>query len=142
MKKILIVGYILGTLLISGFARAEGTRVPIQNIVYADGSWNIGVSGTLNSPCLASPVAHLDTSIKKNVFVMSMVSEQRSEICMAVIGGTYSSKIDLRRLVIDSGIKIEADKEYTIRADGYDFEVSFTGQDLLIALPYNPIEML
>ena len=142
MKKILIIAYVLSTLLISGFARANETRrVSIQNIVYKEGSWKIGVTGLLSTPCLSNPFAHLSESGKNNVFVMSMVAEQKGDICMAVIGNAYTAKVDLRKLVIDSGIQLEADQVYTIRADGYDFEVSFTGQDLLIALPYNPTEM-
>jgi hypothetical protein len=130
MKRFLILGYIFSVLLVAGFARADETTqaLAIKNINYQEGSWQIQVIGPLPNLCVLSPQPTLEPSRDApTTLILRMMAKSTAELCGQAVRGNYNVPVDLRRLLVQSGIKLRVGETYTIKAEGYPFEVSFEG---------------
>lgn len=114
-------------------AAAPGTQtLPISQVLYQEGSWEITVIGRLSNGCLSSPRPFLVPSPgKRNTFDLQVVAVKTGEMCAMVVSGPFAEKADLRALVQKTGIAISADQEYTVVANGTTFSVTFKGSDVL-----------
>lgn len=144
MKKLFIIGYILGVLMVSAFAKASevGVRLPIQSVDYTEGSWLIKVAGEMSNPCLEAPRAELTVSPKNNrVFILTVSARSKADFCAQVVHGKFDMTFDLRSLVVESGLKVERSQSYIVRTEIYPFEVAFQGRDV-VAPPPTPVVAL
>lgn len=142
MKKVVLFLYAASVLLFSGFVRASTLDVPIKKIDFSEGSWQIRVAAQLPNPCLGKPLPVLIADEKTpHVFVMKMVAERKSGSCISIIGPISQTMFDIRQLVFNSVPDLAPEQVYVIRASGYDFEVSFVGQDVVIAPPRRHVDL-
>lgn len=138
MKKIILVSYILGVLLFSGFARAESTTTPlaIGHVQYQEGSWQIEISGPLKNFCLSSPHPTLvPSNTQPNTLILKVVATETGDLCAQAIKGSFNLSTDLRLLMQRSGVLVAPHQIYTVKTEGYPFEVSFSGGDVMTISP-------
>lgn len=134
MKRTIIFLYVIGVLIASSVARAEGqmANLPISNVLYNDGSWQVAVQGPLSNPCITSPKATLEINkSRKLTFNLRVIGVQSGDFCAQVIRENYKVEADLRDLVAKTGIRIIPGATYTVISDSASFEVQFKGSDLL-----------
>ncbi len=138
MKKLFVLTYIIAVLLFAGFARAEDlrrTQLQILNIAENDNSrWTVHITGPLKNLCVRSPEAVLVQSEREpHVFILKVTARVTGELCAQAIAGPYSLKPDLRVLLQQTGAELVPNHVYMIKADGYPFEMQFTGADALVS---------
>jgi len=95
MKKVVVGIFILAVLLISGFARASVSSIPVTQVKYDVDQFKLHISGYFSNPCQIQPSPSL-VAYEDGIVTIAVVAKSSSDICVERLSGRYDVAFDLR----------------------------------------------
>lgn len=104
-KRILILAYIVGVLLISGLASASQGRGLVVDATLHKTTTMLSIYGVYSNPCQTDPkIRATSIDYQNNIVNLAIETTQTSEICAEVLGDNFEIAYDLRQLPLKPGV--------------------------------------
>ena len=138
MKKVAFGLYVAVVLLFSGLARAEAAQnfnPIIRNVMVAENVLALQINGVLPNPMTEQPVARLVQDLEDpSILILVLTAKHYEGISIAPVQN-YSVTVSLPQLARDAGLEVTEKAIYILKVKGHDFQLQFSGSDLMTMFP-------